>query len=67
MAANGIIHAANLNFAAITEFITAPHVLLNPSICRCGKGWAARKDEVIGYGNTPAEAAAAFDKAWVSP
>ena len=48
---------------------TAPHVLLRPSIYPDGTQWCCLLGEdlmsgVVGFGDTPAAAAAAFDIAW---
>lgn len=48
---------------------TAPHVLLKPSIYPDGTKWCALlgpniQEGIVGFGGTPAEAAADFDRAW---
>lgn len=47
----------------------APHVLMRPALFADGTAWCALYGEnlqvgVSGFGDTPAEAMAAFDKAW---
>jgi hypothetical protein len=48
---------------------SAPHVLMRPTIFPDGTSWCALlgeniNDGIVGFGDTPAEACAAFDKAW---
>lgn len=52
-----------------TGFITAPHVLMKASVYPDGNKWCCLYGEdlmmgVVGFGDTPAEACAAFDRAW---
>lgn len=47
----------------------APHVLMRPTISAAGTMWCALygdnlQEGVAGFGQTPAEAMAAFDEAW---
>jgi hypothetical protein len=51
--------------------LTAPHVLYKPAISLDGDKWCALLGDnlqigVAGFGDTPAEAMAEFDKAWVT-
>ena len=53
-------HIANLE---------APHVLMRPKIFKDGNAWCALygdniQEGICGFGNTPANAANAFDAAW---
>jgi hypothetical protein len=53
----------------LAEAITAPHVLMRPGIARDGNKWSALygdnlMDGVCGFGDTPAEAMADFDRSW---
>ena len=57
--------------AIIQGAMTAPHVLYKPTLMPDGTKWCALFGEnlqegVAGFGDTPAEAMAEFDKAWVS-
>lgn len=54
---------------SVSHAMQAPHVLLRPSIYPDGNQWCALYGEdlqngVAGFGDTPAKAAAAFDKMW---
>lgn len=49
----------------------APHVLMRPAVFVDGNAWCALYGEniqegVCGFGSTPAEAAADFDKNWLT-
>lgn len=51
--------------------MSAPSVLYRPKLRHDGDKWCAiygdnLKEGIAGFGNTPAEAMAAFDKAWAS-
>lgn len=65
-----IIQIAICEEAAIARgALTAPHVLLKPRIFPDGAKWCALLGDnlaegVSGFGDTPAEAAEAFDVAW---
>lgn len=55
--------------AKAREAQTAPHVLMRPAIYPDGNAWCALYGEnlqegVCGFGDTPAEACADFDKNW---
>lgn len=55
--------------ATISEKLTAPHVLLKPSIFPDGDQWCALMGEdiaigICGFGDTPEEACHEFDKAF---
>lgn len=55
---------------AVSSAMTAPHVLMRPGIGLDGNQWCALygdnlQDGVAGFGDTPALAMAAFDKAWL--
>ncbi len=55
-----------LNAASITE---SPHYLYRPKVYQDGDMWCALLGEdivvgICGFGASPAEACAAFDKAW---
>ena len=57
--------------AIIQGAMTAPHVLYKSTLMPDGTKWCALFGEnlqegVAGFGDTPAEAMAEFDKAWVS-
>lgn len=57
--------------ALIQGAMTAPHVLYKPTLMADGTKWCALFGEdlqvgVAGFGDTPADAMAAFDKAWMS-
>ena len=57
--------------AIISAAIASPSVLYRPALFPDGDKWCALLGEnlaegVAGFGNTPAEAMAAFDKAWLS-
>lgn len=52
-----------------TEILLSPHYLYKPTIMQDGDQWCALLGEnsmvgVAGFGKSPAEACAAFDKAW---
>ena len=54
---------------SVSRAMQAPHVLMRPSIGLDGNQWCALygenlQDGVAGFGDTPALAMAAFDKAW---
>lgn len=59
---------------AVTEaaaFMSAPHVVMRPRIFPDGDQWCALYGDdlmegVAGFGDTPAAACAAFDKAWAT-
>ena len=56
---------------SVSHAMQAPHVLMRPSICLDGNQWCALygdnlQDGVAGFGDTPALAMAAFDKAWLT-
>jgi hypothetical protein len=53
----------------VSEALTAPHVLIRPHLVKDGNQWSALygdniQEGVCGYGFTPAEAMADFDKNW---
>jgi len=53
----------------VRDALIAPHVLYKPTLSQDGDQWCALFGEnlaegVAGFGDTPAEAMAAFDKAW---
>lgn len=55
--------------AIVRAALTAPHVLMKPRIYPDGDMWCALYGEdlmngVCGFGASPAEACAAFDKTW---
>lgn len=55
----------------VSEAMSAPHVLMRPAVMLDGNQWCALygdnlQDGVAGFGDTPAEAMAAFDKAWLT-
>ena len=57
--------------ALIQGAMTAPHVLYKPTLTPDGTKWCALFGEnlqegVAGFGDTPAQAMAEFDKAWTS-
>lgn len=65
MIKNAVCDAAH----AIREVQTAPHVLYRPTLFPDGNMWCALLGAdpmvgVVGFGETPAKAMAAFDKAW---
>lgn len=65
MIKNAVCDAAH----AIREAQTAPHVLYKPALFPDGNMWCALLGDdlmvgVAGFGETPAKAMAAFDKAW---
>lgn len=54
---------------AVEAAMTAPHVLMRPTVVRDGDKWCALyglnvAEGVAGFGDTPAEACADFDRAW---
>ncbi len=56
---------------SIEAAVTAPHVLMRPRVFPDGNAWCALLGEniqvgVCGFGASPAEACAAFDKAWAT-
>jgi len=57
--------------AIIQGALTAPHVLYKPTLSADGTMWCALygadlQEGIAGFGETPAEAMAAFDRAWTS-
>lgn len=65
----------NMQYEAAVQAMNAeearrtPHVLMRPTISIDGNKWCALygenlQDGVAGFGDTPAEAMADFDKAW---
>ena len=67
LAGVAVTNAAGL----IADAMTRPSVLYRPALFPDGDKWCALLGEnlaegVAGFGNTPAEAMAAFDKAWLS-
>ena len=55
--------------AEIAESFTAPHITMKPTLSADGDMWCALYGEnlqegVAGFGKTPQEAMAAFDKEW---
>jgi hypothetical protein len=66
---NGVDYHLGGMCNAIQEAATAPHVLLRPHIYVDGNKWCCMygdnlMDGVAGFGDTPAEAAAEFDRNW---
>lgn len=66
---NGQWNAAEAAFHAELAR-AAPHVLMRPRVFADGAAWCVLYGEnimegVCGFGDTPAEACAAFDKAWL--
>lgn len=64
-------YLARMAIAEACGFIQAPSVLYRPSILQDGDKWCCLygdnlQEGVAGFGETPAEACAAFDKAWWS-
>ena len=65
------LRAAREAFDVIKREMTRPSVVYRPSLRLDGNKWMALygadlMDGVAGFGDTPAEAMAAFDKAWAS-
>lgn len=57
--------------AIVRGALTAPHALYKPALYPDGSKWCALLGAdlmtgVAGFGDTPAEAMAAFDKAWTT-
>jgi hypothetical protein len=57
--------------ASIRAALTAPHVIYKPALYPDGTKWCALFGDdlmsgVAGFGDTPAEAMADFDKAWTA-
>lgn len=55
-----------------TEAMMRPSVLMRPHVFKDGNQWCALhgpdiQTGVVGFGNTPAAAMLAFDKAWEQP
>jgi hypothetical protein len=72
MVANSICYAADLAKLAIQEAalrFSAPSVLYRPALSKDGNQWCALygenlQDGVAGFGDTPEQAMADFDRAW---
>lgn len=72
LAANAICHAAQLAGEEIrysASLYTLPSAVMRPAVFKDGNAWCALYGPdiqigVCGFGNTPAQACAAFDKAW---
>lgn len=69
MAANGMIHEAFRAFQSVESWMTGPSVLYRPRLSIDGNKWCAlygdnSQDGVAGFGVSPAEAMADFDKNW---
>ena len=61
--------AIQASMAQIEAAWTAPHVLLRPRVYPDGNAWCCLLGDdlmsgVVGFGDTPQEAAKAFDDAW---
>lgn len=66
---SGLHHHITQEIYSISNHMTAPHVLMRPSISIDGNQWCALygdniQDGVAGFGDTPEKAMAAFDVAW---
>lgn len=64
-------YLARMAIVEASAFVSAPHVLMRPSVFPDGNQWCCLYGEdlavgVAGFGDTPALACAAFDKAWSS-
>ena len=68
---DAICHDSRLCFSAVAESLTMPSVRFRPNLYQDGDQWCALYGEslqegVAGFGDTPAEAMADFDKKWSS-
>lgn len=66
---DSVAHSARMAYAAIAEDAGAPHVLMRPAVSIDGDMWCALygenlQDGIAGFGKSPQEAMADFDKAW---
>ena len=75
LAMNAIDHAARMiqaSWQEVASIQTAPHIRYKPKLFRDGDQWCALlgddiQEGVCGFGNSPANAMHAFDKAWCQP
>lgn len=64
-------YLARMAIVEAAAFVSAPHVTMRPAIFPDGNQWCALYGAdlqvgIAGFGDTPALACAAFDKAWSS-
>lgn len=74
MAANAICHAATMageTWSQAAYEYTRPAVVFKPTLSRDGNKWCVLfgdnlQEGVAGFGDSPAEAMTAFDRAWTT-
>lgn len=68
---SNLIPHAQQEIYVVSDHMTRPHVLMRPTVRPDGNAWCALygdnlQEGVSGFGDTPAEACAAFDKNWLT-